>query len=30
MTSIASLDAKIDELVYSIYGLTQDEIEKLK
>jgi len=29
-STIAALDAKIDAIVYSIYGLTQDEIEKLK
>jgi len=29
-TLIASLDAKIDEIVYAIYGLTQEEIEQLQ
>ena len=29
-STIDALDAKIDEIVYAIYGLTQDEIESLK
>ena len=29
-TLITALDAKIDEIVYAIYGLTQEEIESLK
>ena len=29
-STIAALDAKIDEIVYKIYGLSKDEIEKLK
>ena len=29
-TLITSLDAKIDEIVYAIYGLTQEEIEQLQ
>ena len=28
--TIVALDDKIDAIVYSIYGVTQDEIEKLK
>ena len=27
---IVALDAKIDEIVYAIYGLTHEEIEQLK
>ena len=29
-STITALDAKIDELVYKIYGLTQEEIDQLK
>ena len=29
-TLITSLDAKINEMVYAIYGLTQEEIEQLQ
>ena len=29
-STIAALDAKIDAIVYKIYGLSQNEIEKLK
>ena len=29
-STIDALDAKIDEIVYAIYGLTQEEIEQLQ